>query len=95
MDRAKKNDWRDTLNVIDLIQVPVTYELIVMLNLSESRLRTRGAYFDIIGHSFAASSGVFPRLLFDSVCDTAEEAEAMDYEVNAARTLNELRKRRG
>ena len=95
MGRAKKNDWRDVLNVIDLIRLPVTYELVAVLNLSESRLRTRQVYFDIIAHSFGSSSGVFPRSLFDAVCDSPDEAEAMDYEVNAARTLNELRNGRG
>jgi hypothetical protein len=66
-----------------------------MLKLSESRLRTRLGYFALVGQSHAASTGLLPREMFDAVTDTEAEAQAMDFEVNAARRLNELRGGRG
>jgi hypothetical protein len=93
--RAKKNDWRDILDVIDLIRPTPTYELVVMLKLSEARIRTRLGYFDLVSQSYAASTGTLPRELFDAVTDTDEEAATMDYEVNSARRVNELRASHG
>lgn len=78
-----------------MIRLPITYEAVVGLKLNEFRVRLRRSYFEFLSGSYSSSVDSVPRELIDAVNDTPQEAGLMNFAINSARALNEIRARRG